>query len=112
MVIPLPYHTPPPHSLKPLMTMTTETTTAGQLATPLACFIAGALVPLTYFYLFRQSPKSIDWDDDSDDDVPHQATSGGGSSSWGLKDAPYKMVLCVNQELGMGKGTLERVFDE
>ncbi len=93
----------------------TETTAAGQLATPLACFIAGALVPMTYFYLRRQSPKSSgdlslgdDWDD-SDDDV-HQATSGGGSSSWGLKDAPYKMVLCVNQELGMGKGTLERVF--
>jgi hypothetical protein len=96
------------------MTMTAETATAGQLATPLACFIAGALVPITYFYLFRQSPKSSgdislgdDWDDDSDDDVQHQATSGGGSSSWGLKDAPYKMVLCVNQELGMGKGTLK-----
>jgi PTH2 family peptidyl-tRNA hydrolase len=93
--------------------MTTETTAAGQLATPLTCFIAGALVPITYFYLFRQSPKSSgdislddDWDDDSDDDVPHQATSGGGSSSWGLKDAPYKMVLCVNQELGMGKGKI------
>lgn len=77
-------------------------------------------MPITYFYLCRQSPKSSggdislgdDWDDDSDDDVVHQATSGGGSSSWGLKDAPYKMVLCVNQELGMGKGTLERVFDE
>ena len=99
--------------------MTTETTAAGQLATPLACFIAGALVPITYFYMCRQSPKSTgdislgdDWDDDSDDDVQHQATSGGGSSSWGLKDAPYKMVLCVNQELGMGKGTLERDFDE
>lgn len=116
------YHTPTAYLLilsqptNTIETMTTETTAAGQLATPLACFIAGALVPITYFYLFRQSPKSSgdislddDWDDDSDDDVPHQATTGGGSSSWGLKDAPYKMVLCVNQELGMGKGTLGRV---
>ena len=90
------------------------------MATPLACFIAGALVPMTYFYLSRQSSKSNngaddiplgdDWDDDSDDDDVQQATIGGGSSSWGLKDAPYKMVLCVNQELGMGKGTLFLLF--
>ncbi len=91
------------------------TEASGQLASPLACFMAGALVPITYFYLTNKSPKSSggdiqlgddeEWDDDSDDDV--QPISGGNtSSSWGLKDAPYKMVLCVNQELGMGKGTM------
>ena len=85
------------------------------MASPLACFIAGALVPITYFYLTKSSKADgggipgvgddDDWDDSDDDDV--QPTSGGNtsSSSWGLKDAPYKMVLCVNQELGMGKGT-------
>ena len=90
---------------------------AGQLASPLACFIAGALVPITYFYLTgRQSSKSNgdrilmgdddDWEDESDDDVQPISGSNTTSSTWGLKDAPYKMVLCVNQELGMGKGKL------
>lgn len=31
---------------------------------------------------------------------------GGPSSKWGYTDAPYKMVLCVNQELTMGKGKM------
>lgn len=93
-------------------------TEGGQLTSPLACFIAGALVPITYFYLTKSSKADgggiplgddDDWDDSDDDDV--QPTSGGNtsSSSWGLKDAPYKMVLCVNQELGMGKGTLRYI---
>ncbi len=90
--------------------------TEGQLTSPLACFVAGALVPITYFYLTRSSQSDSggislgdddDWDDESDD---VQQTSGNNtSSSWGLKDAPYKMVLCVNQELGMGKGTLNLI---
>jgi hypothetical protein len=93
----------------------TMTEASGQLASPLACFIAGALVPITYFYLATKSSTSNggdtplgddDWDDDSDDDVQQPNSGGNTSSSWGLKDAPYKMVLCVNQELGMGKGTL------
>jgi len=86
-------------------------TEGGQLTSPLACFIAGALVPITYFYFTKSSkpdgggiPLSDDddWDDDSDDG----GVGNASSSSWGLKDAPYKMVLCVNQELGMGKGKL------
>jgi hypothetical protein len=84
-------------------------TEAGQLASPLACFIAGALVPITYFYLTKSSKSNgggiplgeDDWDDDSVDEPINTI-----SSSWGLKDAPYKMVLCVNQELGMGKGEI------
>ena len=95
-------------------------TEGGQLASPLACFIAGALVPLTYIYLTKSSrtndgdiPLGDDdeWDDETDDDDV-QPTSGGNtrSSSWGLKDAPYKMVLCVNQELGMGKGKSSIIY--
>jgi hypothetical protein len=30
------------------------------------------------------------------------------SASWSIIDAPYKMVLCVNTSLGMGKGELYR----
>jgi len=89
----------------------TTMTEGGQLTSPLACFIAGALVPITYFYFtksFKPDGGGIplgdddDWDDDSDDG----GVGNASSSSWGLKDAPYKMVLCVNQELGMGKGKL------
>mmetsp|Transcript_7489 Transcript_7489/g.15360 ORF Transcript_7489/g.15360 Transcript_7489/m.15360 type:complete len:184 (-) Transcript_7489:193-744(-) len=85
-------------------------TEGGQLTSPLACFIAGALVPITYFYFTKSSKPDggiplgddDDWDDDSDDG----GVGNASSSSWGLKDAPYKMVLCVNQELGMGKGKI------
>eukprot|EP00984_Skeletonema_dohrnii_P017574 scaffold8045_cov111-Skeletonema_dohrnii-CCMP3373.AAC.7 len=86
-------------------------TEGGQLTSPLACFIAGALVPLTYIYFTKSSKPDgggiplgddDDWDDDSDDG----GVGNASSSSWGLKDAPYKMVLCVNQELGMGKGKI------
>ena len=47
-----------------------------------------------------------EWDDESDsdhDDVP-LVNGVNLSASWGLMDAPYKMVLCVNTSLGMGKG--------
>ena len=48
-----------------------------------------------------------DWDDDDDDDDVGRPLLGKDhpSASWSLRHAPYKMVLCVNQELGMGKGT-------
>ncbi len=48
-----------------------------------------------------------EWDDEDDDDFdPAQLSKSRSASSWSLKDAPYKMVLCVNQELGMGKGKI------
>jgi len=86
---------------------------AGHLTSPLACFVAGALVPITYFYFTKSSKPDSggialgdddDWDDESDDVQQTSGNNTSNSSSWGLKDAPYKMVLCVNQELGMGKG--------
>lgn len=85
---------------------------------PIACFAAGALLPtIAYFLLNRGSTKNRNtkldvgdddssWadDSDSDDDGIPLVDGVNPSSSWGLMDAPYKMVLCVNTSLGMGKG--------
>eukprot|EP00428_Durinskia_dybowskii_P043910 CAMPEP_0170349680 /NCGR_PEP_ID=MMETSP0116_2-20130129/76127_1 /TAXON_ID=400756 /ORGANISM="Durinskia baltica, Strain CSIRO CS-38" /LENGTH=186 /DNA_ID=CAMNT_0010603557 /DNA_START=40 /DNA_END=596 /DNA_ORIENTATION=- len=45
-----------------------------------------------------------DDDDDSGDEMAQVSRSSGPSSQWGRWDGPYKMILCVNQELSMGKG--------
>ena len=89
---------------------------------PISYFIAGMLVPtITYLFLNRRGggnnrytniidDREGDWDDESDsdqDDVP-LVNGVNLSASWGLMDAPYKMVLCVNTSLGMGKG--ERII--
>lgn len=77
---------------------------------------------ITYFFLNRtpggetKNSENInvgegDWDDSDDDDddaVTQQLLDGNNpSASWGIVDAPYKMVLCVNTSLGMGKGELQ-----
>ena len=85
---------------------------------PIACFAAGALLlpTIAYFFLNRVGKNSntkldvgddSSWADesDSDDDGIIPLVDGvNPSASWGLMDAPYKMVLCVNTSLGMGKG--------
>ncbi len=82
---------------------------------PFACFMAGVLVPtFTYFYITRKGgrdsdltvPQDGEWEDsDSDEDVDERLAGGDNpSASWSIIDAPYKMVLCVNTSLGMGKG--------
>eukprot|EP00934_Nitzschia_sp_Nitz4_P000774 Nitzschia sp. Nitz4//scaffold15_size197535//193419//193982//NITZ4_001616-RA/size197535-processed-gene-0.274-mRNA-1//1//CDS//3329537829//774//frame0 len=78
-------------------------------------FLAGALLPTLAIVVKQQfGPSTKDYykdsddedsDDDSDDDMQGVKTDGP-SSSWGRRDAPYKLVLCVNQELGMGKGKI------
>ena len=93
------------------------------LQQPIVYFTAGMLVPtIAYFFLGGRSggSKNIntntmidvgDWDDESDseDDGVTYPIQGGAnpSKSWGMMDAPYKMVLCVNTSLGMGKGECE-----
>ena len=80
-------------------------------ATNLMYFVAGALLPtiaLVWMRPFR--PAEPDHDDDDDDDetddgLPAPATSTK-ASEWGIQHAPYKMILCVNQELSMGKGKI------
>jgi PTH2 family peptidyl-tRNA hydrolase len=83
---------------------------------PWLYFFAGALLPSIAFVLMRQpapATKSIDNeeeddeedDEDSDEDLDG-IQEGGPSSNWGYDDGPYKLVLCVNQGLSMGKGKI------
>jgi peptidyl-tRNA hydrolase len=82
-------------------------------------FLAGALLPSLALLLLRRpqpppppvttTSKEDDDDDDdssSDDEDMDGVVEGGPSSKWGHDDAPYKLVLCVNQELSMGKGKI------
>jgi hypothetical protein len=88
---------------------------------PIAYFVAGMFVPtLSYFFLARTGVKNDsakvnqpyddvdDCDSDSyDDNGASRLVEGGGqSASWSIRDAPYKMVFCVNTSLGMTKGEL------
>ena len=105
---------PKPTTLYGCYTMASATETLQQ--SPLAYFLAGMLVSATYFYFTNSKDNDRvqpinnldedDWDDESEDhDANHPFLNNDNpSSSWGYMDAPYKMVLCVNQDLGMGKG--------
>ena len=99
------------------MVTSESSTTAMQWSNqPVAYFMAGVLVPtIAYFLLNRQGGKNRsakiidvgdgdDWDDIDDDNTAPLHTGSNPSASWSLMDAPYKMVLCVNTSLGMGKG--------
>ena len=78
-------------------------------SSPWLPFLAGALLPtLAYVLLLRKAPSAStsDGDESDDDSDMDDLRTGGPSSKWGPLDAPYKMVLCVNQELSMGKGKI------
>jgi PTH2 family peptidyl-tRNA hydrolase len=63
------------------------------------------LLPTIALFLWKPTATiSLDDGDDGDDDDLEGVTDGGPSSKWDRRDAPYKMVFCVNQELTMGKG--------
>jgi len=70
---------------------------------PTVAFIAVAYTLVKYIK---------DYDADDDDDSSEYSDSSDGSApsailnNYGLLDAPYKMVLVVNMELGMGKGKI------
>lgn len=95
-----------------------------------SAFLAGALLPTTiafyyatkYYHQYNQRVIAED-DDDSDEDdndddyhvdddeqtksLQSTAKDREGSASWGMRHAPYKMVLAVNTgELTMGKGKI------
>ena len=78
-------------------------------STNVAYFLAGALLPTIAFFLLRNQlrpPPVIDEYDSEDEDHEPAPTNGVDPSKWGIIHAPYKMVLCVNQELSMGKGKI------
>lgn len=67
-------------------------------------------MPTIAFYLRatvrRKKHDNEDEHDSEDEDMIGMPASNGTSLSWGYRNAPYKMVLLVNQELGMGKGKI------
>jgi PTH2 family peptidyl-tRNA hydrolase len=86
-------------------------TSASSTTSPWIYFVTGALLPTIAFMFLRRHHKDLEHggdsdDDDSEDDEMAGIVENGPSSSWGYQNAPYKMVLCVNQELQMGKGKI------
>ncbi len=93
-----------------------------QSASPWLYFLSGSLLPTIAYFLFQHvspnRPRKDDGEDeyndsdeeyDSDEDYAKavaQQQSSQSAKDWGMKDAPYKMVLIVNQELKMGKGKI------
>jgi len=77
-------------------------------------FFAGALLPtIAYFLLGSRFGSGIkdrrndsESDEEEDEEEINQPTKGGNSTSWGYRNAPYKMLFLVNQELSMGKGKI------
>lgn len=75
-------------------------------------FLAGAILPTLAWMMTPKGGRSASSEsgssgsNDSDDEDMDGVAEGGPSSKWGYSDAPYKMVLCVNQELSMGKGKI------
>lgn len=51
------------------------------------------------------SDDDVEDDEDSDEEGTERSDGGGGGiRDFSLLSAPFKMVLCVNMELNMGKG--------
>lgn len=90
-----------------------------QTSAPWIYFLSGALLPTLAYALFsswRTAGKGSihddsndrenddeDFGDDDDFEVLENATA---AEEWGMNDAPYKMILCVNKEIKMGNGKI------
>jgi PTH2 family peptidyl-tRNA hydrolase len=92
----------------------------------ISAFLAGALLPTTiafyyatkYYHQYNQRITDDDDDDEDDEDsnvdedkhaesLQSTVKEGEGPATWGMRHAPYKMVLAVNTgELTMGKGKI------
>ena len=76
-------------------------------------FLSGALLPTLAFLLSRKISTNKDnkesernYDSDEDDEDFERLTNTQTAAQWGMQDAPYKMILCVNKELKMGNGKI------
>lgn len=70
-------------------------------------FLAGSLLPsIAYLFLLRKPEENYDSDDSNEELEPSETENTANPKSWGLRQAPYKMVLCVNTDLKMGKGKI------
>eukprot|EP01083_Nonionella_stella_P183577 663876_1 len=111
-----------------------KATSTDFVSSPIIYFLAGALLPSLAFLLLRTKPSKQETmlkisgdgfasDGDGDGDDEDDTTTDGedfesvnksfsGSDgvvnpkTWGMKDAPYKMILVVNTSLKMGKGKI------
>lgn len=117
---------PSPASSSSSLSPAAQAAAAASAASPWVYFLAGAVLPTVAWFFLRQRPSSSveraapkydddedeedDYEDEDDDDGsggnnPQELSSSSSPSSrWGASDAPYKMVLCVNQSLPMTKG--------
>mmetsp|Transcript_18737 Transcript_18737/g.26567 ORF Transcript_18737/g.26567 Transcript_18737/m.26567 type:complete len:191 (-) Transcript_18737:292-864(-) len=93
-----------------MMSTTSEITVLNKLG----YFVAGALLPTLAYVGYNLSKKATVANDDdsnegasSDDELQEQlGKPSSDPRGWGMRDCPYKMVLCVNKELKMGKGKI------
>mmetsp|Transcript_53157 Transcript_53157/g.64040 ORF Transcript_53157/g.64040 Transcript_53157/m.64040 type:complete len:192 (-) Transcript_53157:77-652(-) len=94
--------------------MTSSSPLSTPNATNVAYFVGGALFSTLLYYLKPNNSNvgekyiDEDIDDDEFEDTGKSTSSGTTRKSkyWGPKDAPYKMILCVNKSLGMSKGKI------
>lgn len=84
--------------------------------TRIGFFLAGALLPSIAYFLSPKTTQSTkieslhdsdnEDDDSEDDEFLGERDSTVDPTKWGIKDAPYKMILIVNKSLKMGKGKI------
>lgn len=90
---------------------------APQSASPWLYFLLGNIMPTISYLVYKHTSLSasdaVGREEEEDNDGEYESESEDENvvtnkaiSEWGMADAPYKMVLVVNQELGMGKGKI------
>uniref|UniRef100_A0A7S2YD90 peptidyl-tRNA hydrolase n=1 Tax=Entomoneis paludosa TaxID=265537 RepID=A0A7S2YD90_9STRA len=86
-----------------------------QWSDPATCFTAGAIIPTIAYLVMSRRNKALedveeeeddDDDDEEDEDLQGLQEPSADASKWGMFNSPYKMVLCVNTSLSMGKGKI------
>lgn len=68
-----------------------------------ACLFS-AVIGVALFLYTKKSTKNVDVKQKDDSEQEEGEEPGSVQDKWGIIDGPYKMVLCVNMELSMGKG--------
>ena len=76
------------------------------LVPSLVSLLAG--VALTKYFLPPPPPPDYDSDDSYDSDAAPVPSVGLSAKEWGLKHAPYKLVLCVDKSLKVREGRCVR----
>ena len=80
-------------------------------SSPWIYFVSGALLPTIAFLILRRritkhENEMQNYDLENEDDDDFEPLEIKTSQNWGMSDAPYKMILCVNKGLKMGNGKI------